>query len=60
MKVNMRAIFLVGTATWLLAAAAVGLWLAVGTGGRQSWLGICIAGVGIGLIGWGWSRWRGW
>ena len=60
MRVNMRAVFLVGTAAWLAGAAVVGLWLALGSGARTGWLAICAAGAAIGLIGWGWSRWRRW
>lgn len=60
MRVNMRAVFLVGTGAWLLGAAVVGVWLAAGTGAKPAWLAICGAGVGIGLLGWAWARWRRW
>lgn len=60
MRVNMRAVFLVGTAAWLLGGAVVAAWLAWGTGGRTSWLAICGAGAAIGLFGWAWSTWRRW
>ncbi len=59
-RVNMPAVFLVGTAAWLLGGGVVGLWLAFGTGARSGWLAVCGAGAAIGLLGWGWSRWRHW
>jgi hypothetical protein len=60
MSVNMRAVFLVGAAVWVVAAGVVGLWLALGTGAKPDWLAVCGAGAAIGLIGWAWSRWRRW
>lgn len=60
MRVNMPAIFLIGTGLWGLAAAVIAVWLALGSGAEESWLGVCGAGAAIGLIGWGWSRWRRW
>lgn len=60
MRVNMRAVFLLGTAAWLAGALTVGIWLLAGSGARADWLSICGAGVAIGLVGWAWSRWRHW
>lgn len=58
--VNMRAVFAVGTALWLAAAAVVAWLVQNGTVADARWLGVCGAGVAIGVLGWSWSRWRGW
>ena len=57
-KVNMRALFLVGTAIWLLAGAVVGLALASDALEEPLWLAVCVVGAGIGVGGWIWARWR--
>lgn len=57
-RVNMRALFLVGTGTWVAAGAVVGVLLATGTLADAQWLAVCVVGAGIGVGGWLWARWR--
>ena len=59
-EVNMRAVFLVGTAAWVLAGGVIGLLLATGAAVEAGWLAVCATGAALGLGGWGWSRRRGW
>lgn len=59
-RVNMRAMFLVGTAAWLVGGAVVGVLLATGAATEDGWLAICATGAAIGLAGWRWSVWRRW
>jgi hypothetical protein len=59
-KVNMPAVFLIGTGMWLVGTAVVALWLAIGEGAKPGWLAIGGAGALMGLVGWAWSRWRRW
>lgn len=54
----MRALFLVGTAIWVLAGAVVGLALASDALEEPLWLAVCVVGAGIGVGGWIWARWR--
>ncbi len=58
--VDMKAMFLVGTAVWVLAGAVVGVLLATGTVSETGWLAICATGAALGLLGWAWSFWRRW
>lgn len=54
----MRAMFLVGTALWLVGGAVVGVLLATGAATQTGWLAICGVGAAIGLGGWRWAIWR--
>lgn len=56
--VNMKALFLVGTAVWVTAGVVVGVLLATGALADPEWLAVCVVGAGIGVGGWIWARWR--
>jgi uncharacterized membrane protein YhhN len=58
-KTDDRKAFLVGTIAWVVALAVFLVLLPTLTAqGHTWWLGTCVAGLVIGVIGLGWSVWR--
>ena len=55
-QVPMVRIVQVGTAAWLLALVVVLLVPALHEGERDWWPWCCVAGAGLGLLGWGYLR----
>lgn len=56
-RVNTKRLFIVGSACWLVALAAVGILSLSGRTVDGRLVPLCLVGIGLGAAGYVWSQW---